>query len=84
MVADIEVKRRPRCGYQESELGSCNRHPWHGLLYVIDKDSKTEEFISSVALVDLKLQSPKLVTIGTIVNHGRLNYQHFEQMVVKS
>ena len=83
MVADIEMKRIPRCGYQEFELGSCNRHPWHGLLYVIDKNSQREEFISSVALVDLKNQSPKLITIGAIVNQGRLNHQYLEQLVVK-
>lgn len=73
----MDLKERLKCGYQESDGGGCDRDPWHGLLYVTDKETQGAEFISSVALVHLADQNPIIIAGGTILSKAR---QDLEQV----
>ena len=77
-VAVMDLKERLKCGYQESDGGGCDRDPWHGLLYVTNKETQGAEFISSVALVHLADQNPIIIAGGTILSKAR---QDLEQVV---
>ena len=69
------------CGHLREEVEDCNRHPWHGLLYVTEIKTGREILVSSAVILEKRNRTGLLVTSGNIISQEILNNDNLNAMV---
>jgi len=75
-----EEEHHQDCGHFREEDEDCNRHPWHGLLYVTEVKTGREILVSSALILEKRNRTGLLVTSGNIISQEILNTDNLNAM----